>query len=149
MVRFIIVFLMLFVSLCNAQPGLLKLQERIFSGVADDTIGTILTADSVYMQFYPNSTWKLLTSVISDGDTAMVTANDKTAENTLQFMLARETFWTQSPMIRFEIRNTTQDTITSNWVNVGKYHGAMTLHVVCDTTSATRVDYGNSLLTGN
>ena len=144
----VILLLLLFVSLCSAQTGLPKVQERIFSGVADDTIGTILTPDSVYIQFYPNSTWKLLTSVISDGDTAMVTADDKVAENTLQFMLARETFWTQSPMIRFEIRNTTQDTITSNWVNVGKYHGAMTLHVVCDTT-ASRVDYGGSLLTGN
>jgi hypothetical protein len=146
--KFIILFLLLFISLSYAQTKP-RIQALIFEGVTDDTIGTITTADSVYIQFYDSSSeWKLLTSVISDGDTAMVTADDKVGENTLHFMLARESFWTQSPQMRFEFRNTGQDTCTSKWLNTAMYDGAFTLIVRADTVSS-RVDYGNTILSGN
>jgi len=154
--KIVVILLLLSVSLCYAQPGQptgtgskAQMAARIFAGVTDDTIGTITAPDSVYLQFYDSSSeWKLLTSVISDGDTAMVTADDKVAENTLHFMLARESFWTESPQVRFEFRNTGQDTCTSRWLQIGKYDGAFTLIVKADTVSS-RVDYGNSILTGN
>jgi hypothetical protein len=151
----VIILLLLFVSLCSAQPGqptavgdMPMVNARIFAGVTDDTIGVLTTPDSVYMQYDAAGEWKLLTSVISDGDTAMVTADDKVAENTLHFMLSRETFWTHSPMVRFEVRNTTQDTCTSMWIAVGKINGACTLHMRADTVGSY-VDYGGSTLSGN
>ena len=150
-----VLLLLLFVSLCSAQPGQPsgvgtkpQVATRIFAGVTDDTIGVLTTPDSVYTQFYPNGEWRLLTSVISDGDTAMVTADDKVAENTLHFMLAREVYWTHTPQIRFEFRNTGQDTCTSRWVQIGKLDGAVTLIVKADTVGSY-VDYGGSILTGN
>ena len=153
---FIPVFIvLLLVSFCYAQDKDIY-KQLIFEGVADDTIGTITTPDSIYIQFYDsNSEWKLLTEVISDGDTAMVTANDKVAENTLHFMLARESYWTHTPQLRFEFRNTGQDTCTSKWCIVGGYEGAFTLIVRPDTvivppdTVSSRVDYGNTILSGN
>jgi hypothetical protein len=153
--KIVVILLLLFVSLCYAQPGqpittanLKEMDTRIFAGVTDDTIGSITTPDSVYIQYDAAGEWKLLTEVISDGDTAMVTADDKVAENTLHFMLSRESYWTHSSMLRVEFRNTTQDTCTSNWIPIGKLVGAVTLHVRADTVSA-RVDYGGSTLSGN
>lgn len=153
--RNIIILLLLFVSLCIAQPGVPTDQGdmsmtnvRIFAGVTDDTIGVITTPDSVYLQFDAAGEWSLLTSVISDGDTAMITADDKVAENTLHFMLSRESFWTHSPMARFEIRNTGQDTCTSMWVPIGRINGACTLHIRADTVGSY-VDYGASTMSGN
>jgi hypothetical protein len=124
------------------------MNSRIFAGVTDDTIGILTTPDSVYMQYDAAGPWKLLTSVISDGDTAMVTADDKVAENTLHFMLSRETWWTHSPMVRIEFRNTGQDTCTSNWIPIGMLEGAVTLHVRADTVGSY-VDYGGSTMSGN
>ena len=151
----VIVLLLLFVSLCSAQPGQPsgvgtkpQVATRIFAGVTDDTIGVLTTPDSVYMRYDAAGQWKLLTSVISDGDTAMVTADDKVAENTLHFMLSRESFWTHTPMLQVEIRNTTQDTCTSNWIAVGRIEGACTLHIRADTVGSY-VDYGASTLSGN
>lgn len=147
--------LLLFVSLCNAQPGQpvevgdkAMTNTRIFAGVADDTIGSITTSDSVYMQYDAAGQWKLLTSVISDGDTAMVTGDDKVAENTLHFMLSRESYWTHAPVVRFQVRSTNQDTCTSNWVGIGRIDGAVTLHIRADTVG-TYTDYGASTLSGN
>jgi len=127
----------------------LEINERIFNGVTRDTIASITSQDSIYVQFYDSSSqWKLLTEAISDGDTAFVTANDKSAENTLQFTLALESYWTQSPQFRFQIRALAVDTITSNWISIGKYNGAMTLHIKADT-SGSNTDYDGTMLTGN
>ena len=153
---YIIFLLFAFTILCNAQPGQpvevgfkSQIKTRIFAGVSDDTVGSITTPDSVYIQFYNSSTeWQLLTSVISDGDTAMVTADDKIAENSLIFMLSRESFWTHSPQVRFQFRNTGQDTCTSNWIGVGRIDGACSLNVQADTVG-TYVDYGGTVLSGN
>lgn len=151
----VIPLLLLFVSLCNAQPGQPAgvgskpmTNTRIFAGVVDDTIGSITTSDSIYLQYDAAGQWKLLTSVISDGDTAMVTGDDKVAENTLHFMVSREAFWTHSPMVRFEIRSTNQDTCSSSWISIGRMDGAVTLHIRADTVG-TYTDYGASTLSGN
>ena len=150
-----IILLLLFVSLCSAHPGqptgvgdMPMVNTRIFAGISGDTVASITTADSVYIRYDAAGEWKLLTSVVSDGDTAMVTANDKIAENTLHFMVSREDFWTHSPMMQVKILNTGVDTCMSNWVAIGKINGACTLHIRADTIG-TNVDYGASTMSGN
>lgn len=150
------VLLLLLISFCYAQPGqptgvanLHEMSTRIFAGVSDDTIGSITTPDSVYAQIFDSSTeWQLLSQVMADGDTAMITSDDKIAENSVLFLLANESWWTQTPQIRFQIRNTGQDTCTSNWIPIGKLVGAITLNVKADTVG-TYVDYNASVLSGN
>jgi len=113
--------------------------------VGTDTVGSITTADSVYVQFY-DSPYYLLTSCTAD--TAMVTGDDKVGEVTKVFMLAREDFWTHTGMLRFKILNTGQDTVISSYVPVGNIEGAVTLFIKPDTVG-TYVDYGNSWVEGN
>ena len=120
-----------------------SMRETLFA--AADTIGSITTADSVYIQFY-DSPWYLLTSCTDD--TAMVTALDKVGEVTKVFMLAREDFWTYAGKIRFQIRDTGVDTITSDYVYTNNLSGAFTLFIKPDTVG-TNTFYGGSFIEGD
>ncbi len=114
--------------------------------IAADTVGSITLADSVEIQMGYGGQWKLLTSSIND--TALITGDDKIAENTVQFSLAKEDYWTHISEARFRIYTTGQDTALSYWIPVGRTSGALTLDVVADTIG-TRVDYGKTTLHGN
>jgi hypothetical protein len=121
-----------------------SLKEYLFS--AADTIGSVSTPDSVYMQFY-DSGWELLTQCTAD--TSFITADDKAAEVTKIFMLAREDFWTYSGMLRFQVRNTGVDTITSSYVSIpATNNGALTLFMKPDTVG-TNTFYGGSFIEGD
>ena len=113
---------------------------------AADTIGSITIPDSVYMQLN-DGPWKLLTSAIND--TAYVTVDDKVAETTQVFMLARESYWTGASSLRFQIRATGTDTITSSYVRLpSNANGAVTLFLRPDTVGNDTY-YGTSTVEGN
>ena len=113
-----------------------------------DTVGTLTTADSVYVLLAPGGTWNLLTQSVND--TAMITADDKGAGTTVQFILANESYWTHANKMQFKIQNTGQDTVTSGWINTGIYRGSFTLDIIPDTTGhPSYVDYSQSILHGN
>lgn len=120
-----------------------SMKETLFT--ATDTVGVITTPDSVYIQFY-DSPWYLLTSCTDD--TAFITADDKVGEETKVFMLARESYWTQSSSMRFQIRNTGVDTITSAYIFTSELQGAFTLFIKPDTVG-TNTLYGGSFIEGN
>lgn len=144
-----IIFLLLFCAsfVYGQNVGNRYIKERIFNGVSGDTIASLTSSDSVYCQFSSSSApWKLLTSSVSD--TALITADDKSAENTVVFNLANETWWSHTDLLRFKVQSTGTDTCTSNWIDVEYLNGALTLFIVADT-SGTNVDYGNSYMTGN
>jgi len=146
--RYTVVFLLLFASFVFGQnTGNKNIEVLIFTGVSGDTIASLTSSDSVECQLYSSSApWKLLTQSVND--TALITADDKSAEQMVQFVLAKETWWTQTPMVRFRIYSTGVDTCTSNWIPVPSLNGALTLHIKPDT-SGTNVDYGGSVLSGN
>jgi hypothetical protein len=140
--------ILLFASFASGQNvGNRNIEVRIFEGVTGDTIASITSSDSVEVQFYSTSApWKLLTSTV--GDTALITADDKAAGNTVVFNLAAETYWTQAPNMRFRIYSTGVDTCTSRWIDTAYLNGALTLFIKAEI-SGTNVDYGNSVITGN
>jgi len=109
-----------------------------------DTIGSIAVDDSVYMRF-GDGPWQLLTEC--QNDTAFVTVDDKLAEATQVFMIARESFYTYGPL-QFEIRATGTDTITSGKIQTLGNQGAFTLFIRPDTVG-TNTFYGNSTIEGN
>jgi hypothetical protein len=120
------------------------LNTGLFTNVANDTIASISVPDSVYVRL-PGGPWKLLTS--AQNDTAWVTVDDKSAENTIVFTLANESYWTYAPSLRFQIRATGTDTITSRTISTAGLNGAFTLFIVPDT-SGTNTDYSKSYITG-
>lgn len=132
--------LLLFIPLVLQGQGI---KQYLFN--AADTVGSITTPDSVYIQFY-DSEWELLTSCTAD--TAMITGDDKVGEVTKVFILAREDYWTQSGSMRFQIRNTGVDTITSSYVFQSGMKGAFTLFMRPDTVG-TNTFYGGSFIEGN
>lgn len=145
MKKFVIILLLfVFASVCNAQKYYHNI--RIFEDVTADTIASITSSDSVEIQFDPAGVWTLLTESVND--TALITGDDKIAEQTVIFRLAGEDYWTHTPAIRFRIYSTGVDTITSNWIRTGDLDGACSLHAKPDT-SGTDTDYGNTLFTGN
>lgn len=123
------------------------IRELIFENVTNDTISSATSADSIYIQFgNAGGTWQQLTESLND--TAYVTNDDKDAGTVVQFTLSGESYWTYAPQVRFEIRSTGTDTITSRWINVSYLNGACLLTITPDT-SGTTTDYGNSVLEGN
>ena len=138
-----IIYLLLICSVLFAQNKTLD-EDGIFS--AADTIGSITSADSVYAQMGKGGQWKLLTSSLND--TAMITADDKAAEQYVTFTLSSESWWSIVRDIRFRILSTGVDTMTSDWVDIGKYNGAFILIVKPDTVG-TNTFYGESELYGN
>jgi len=123
------------------------INRKLFTNVDNDTIASITSEDSVYIQFTrDDASWQLLTSSLND--TAFVTADDKAAENVVQFSLASESYWTFASMMRFQIRSTGTDTITSRWISTASLNGALLLNIVPDTVG-TNTDYDDSFLEGN
>ncbi len=143
--RKIILLLLLSSTLCFGQFWDNYFDVAPFS-LAADSVGSITLSDSVYVQGQGWDFWKLLTQ--SSNDTALITGDDKIAENTVQFCLACESWWTHQTAIRFMIASTGQDSAISDWVTVQNWEGAITLDVISDTIS-TKVDYSNSILHGN
>lgn len=139
-------FVLLLFLLPSLSFGQLYINQLLFEGITADTVGTIAEADSVEIQMGYNGPWKLLTKSISD--TALITVDDKLAENTVEFQTANESWWGHVPMCRVRIYSTGADTATSKWLNIGRLQGAIGLSIVCDT-SGTKVDYGSSKIHGN
>jgi len=137
-------YLMLLLFIPVLAFGQVGLNTGLFTGIANDTVASITCDDSVYVQI-PGGPWKLLTS--AQNDTAYVTAYDKTQENTLVFTLANESYWTYAPSLKFEIRATGTDTITSRTISTAGLNGSFTLFIVPDT-SGTNTDYSKSYITG-
>lgn len=135
-----LLFLLLFI------PGIVFSQIGINQTpfAVADTIGSIAVDDSVYMRF-GDGPWQLLTEC--QNDTAFVTVDDKLAETTQVFMIARESFYTYGPL-QFEIRATGTDTITSGKVQTMGLNGALTLFLRPDTVG-TNTFYGTSTIEGN
>jgi len=134
----LIILLLLFPVIGFSQ----SISQTIFA--TTDTIGSIAIPDTVEMRI-GDGPWKILTSCIND--TAYVTVDDKLAETTQVFMLARESYWTAGPL-QFRIYATGTDTITSKFTPTLGFQGALTLFIRPDTVG-TNTLYGTSTLEGN
>jgi len=113
---------------------------------ATDTIGSITSVDSVQIQMAVGGPWFLLTQAAND--TALITADDKSGEVTVSFILPNEVYWSHSKQIRFRVFSTGVDTITSTWqADIAKTLGSLTLDMKPDTVG-TNTFYGLSNLHG-
>ena len=126
--------------------GQIGITQRLFDGVANDTIASITVADSVFVRWTTSGPWNQLTQ--TQNDTAYVTVYDKVTESDIIFILAAEDYWTYSSSLQFQIRATGTDTINSRWIHTSGLRGAFTL-VIRPDTSGTNTDYGNSYLMGD
>ena len=136
-----ILFLLLIPVFLHAQTGY---YQRIFT--SSDTIASLTSSDSVEIQLADASgPWKLLTSSVND--TALITGDDKVAENLVIFSLANETWWTRVSRFRVRIYSTSTDTITSNWLNIPNTDGSFSLFVQPDT-NGTNTYYNKSWVEG-
>jgi hypothetical protein len=134
----LIVLLLLFPVIAFSQ----SISQTIFA--VADTIGSITIPDTVEMRI-GDGPCKILTSAIND--TAYVTVDDKIAETTQVFMIARESYYTAGPL-QFRIYATGTDTITSKVTPTLGFQGAFTLFIRPDTVG-TNTLYGTSTLEGN
>ncbi len=98
----------------------------------NDTINSISGVDTIKWQIrnrdlnWPGA-WNVLSPV--------VTAANKTGEQSVPFALAQEANWTHADFIRFQIKGAT--TLTSAEIDVRARRGALTLWVQPDTVTAT------------
>lgn len=138
-------YILLFLIIPVFAFGQVGIFERLWT-TANDTVGSYTKDDSVEIQIGDaNGPWKLLTSSVND--TAMITRDDKVAENLVIFNLAGETWWTYTPSFRFRIYSTGVDTVTSTWIRMPGLEGAISLFVKPDTVG-TNVFYNQSWVEG-
>lgn len=141
----IFLLLPLFIQAQESYTRFLWLNYNTNTYAVNDTVGSITVNDSVEVLI--GDKWKLLTQAVDD--TAMVTAQDKTTEGTVTFILAAESYWTKVDQLQFRVYSTGVDTATSLVLQIPPTsRGAVTLYMIADTVGSN-VHYSKSYITGN
>ncbi len=104
-----------------------------------DSIPNITTADTVDWRLLsydgtPATSWTAITATT-------ISATNKTSEQTVVIPISNETGWGWGKYLEIRIRNTAATYSPKKIFKIGHTRGAVTLHIVADTTENGANDY--------